>query len=88
MKRASLARAPVASVPRLTKTKAAQAVSPTKAASTERSAARSAAKLGASNAAPTAAVSAPSTGVTGVKVGHSDLDIPVAAGVYTGAADW
>jgi lipocalin len=89
VKRASQARASIgSSVPRLTKTDAAPSVSRAKAASIERSSARSAAKLAASNAAPTAAVSAPSTGVTGVTVGHSDLDIPVGAGVYTGAADW
>ncbi len=34
-------------------------------------------------------LSAPSTnGVTGVKVGHSDLQIPVGSKTYTGAADW
>lgn len=36
----------------------------------------------------TAAAGSSSSGVTGVKVGHSNLDIPVGSSVYTGAADW
>lgn len=43
---------------------------------------------GALPASETAAVPATAAGVTGVKVGHSDLTIPYGANGYTTAADW
>lgn len=92
VKRVSLARPAVASgVPKTAKAVAAQPLSLAKAASATRSFARSAAKAAASDpaaAVQNAAVPAATSSVTGVKVGHSDLDIPVGTGVYTGAADW
>ncbi|MCV7227491.1 lipocalin family protein [Mycolicibacterium komossense] len=82
----------VAADVRASKTVGALAVSPAKLApapKAARTSARSATMLPAPTPAQaTAAAGSSSSGVTGVKVGHSNLDIPVGSSVYTGAADW